>query len=61
MDLPGPEALPPSVACIFAFAADPQDDTQVITQTKNSLGREHPSVSRLPDHLGDRADEQGQR
>jgi RecA-family ATPase len=25
--------------CIFAFATDPQDDTQVITQTKNSLGR----------------------
>ena len=25
--------------CIVAFAADPQDDTQVITQTKNSPGR----------------------
>jgi AAA domain/Bifunctional DNA primase/polymerase, N-terminal len=32
--------------CIFAFATDPEDGTQVITQTKNSLGRSNlPSLA----------------
>jgi hypothetical protein len=34
-----PGAVKDVARCIFAFATDPADDTQVITQTKNSLGR----------------------
>jgi AAA domain len=39
-------ALKDVARAIFAFAADPEDDTQVITQTKNSLGRSNlPSLA----------------
>ena len=46
---------------IFAFAADDDDGTKVITQTKNSLGHSDLPSLRLPDHRGHRADRQGRR
>ena len=44
---------------IFAFATDDEDGIQVITQTKNNLGRQRSAVAGLPDHRGGRAHRQG--